>query len=361
MFNSFGIRTMRSVASAVVGPTSTGLLSALSPSTIATASQTYDLVLSPDGKHIYACNNGSNSISQYSRDSITGLLTALSPATVSTDAGPRGITISPDGNFVYTCNYTAGTISQFSRNSTSGLLTPLSPASFTLGSTDYPSKAVISPDGLFLYVTLFITPGHVSWIPRDNTTGLLTSTGAGSVSIGTVGTTTIAMSSDGSVVYGGNYDNVNGGIYTLSRNSSTGAVGLFGAPIITIKDLNGMVISRDGNFLYASDAFNNQLWQFARDNLGQLTALTPNTISNGINYPAGLAISHDDYFLYATSELSNQIYQYQRNLSTGQLTGLSPTYVADGSTYPLSVTISADDAFVYAADFGGTISMFKKN
>ena len=52
----------------------------------------------------------------YSRDLATGLLTALSPATIDTGTNPYDIAISADGKSVYTANYSSNNISQFSKS-----------------------------------------------------------------------------------------------------------------------------------------------------------------------------------------------------------------------------------------------------
>jgi len=51
----------------------------------------------------------------YLRDTTTGLLTAVYPATVAS-ANVYGLATSPDSGFAYTLNYTANTISQYSIN-----------------------------------------------------------------------------------------------------------------------------------------------------------------------------------------------------------------------------------------------------
>ena len=62
------------------------------------------VAISPDGTNVYATNETTNTISEYSRNSETGVLTALTPTTIPTQSYPEGITISPDGNNLYTAN-----------------------------------------------------------------------------------------------------------------------------------------------------------------------------------------------------------------------------------------------------------------
>jgi DNA-binding beta-propeller fold protein YncE len=72
--------------------------------------------VSPDGENVYATNEVSNNISQYSRNTETGKLTTLSPATIPTEVNPSGITISPDGKSIYATNGTSNSLSQYKRN-----------------------------------------------------------------------------------------------------------------------------------------------------------------------------------------------------------------------------------------------------
>ncbi len=73
------------------------------------------VVVSPDGENVYATNEVSSNISQYSRNHETGTLTSMSPATIATGVDPSGIAISPDGESVYAANLSSGSVSQYSR------------------------------------------------------------------------------------------------------------------------------------------------------------------------------------------------------------------------------------------------------
>lgn len=73
------------------------------------------VVVSPDGAYVYATNEVSSNISQYSRNTETGTLTTLSPATIATGIDPSGIAISTDGKSVYVANSGSGSVSQYSR------------------------------------------------------------------------------------------------------------------------------------------------------------------------------------------------------------------------------------------------------
>jgi len=174
-----------------------GLLTPLSPATVSTGTNPYAIAISPSGGHAYVCNNGSNTVSQYSVNSSTGLLTPLSPATVSTGTNPCAITISPSGSHAYVVNLSSNTVSQYSRNSSTGLLTPLSPATVSTGTNPY--AITISPSGSYAYVCNYDS-NTVSQYSRNSSTGLLTPLSPATVSTGT-NPCAITISPSGSHAY----------------------------------------------------------------------------------------------------------------------------------------------------------------
>jgi DNA-binding beta-propeller fold protein YncE len=88
----------------------------MSPTTIAAGEYTECVVVSPDGSSVYATNEVTNNINQYSRNTTTGALTALSPASIATATNPEGIAISPDGADVYAANHGSASVSQYARS-----------------------------------------------------------------------------------------------------------------------------------------------------------------------------------------------------------------------------------------------------
>jgi DNA-binding beta-propeller fold protein YncE len=87
----------------------------MSPATVATRESPHTIAVSADGASVYASDNGSNAVSQYSRDLETGKLTALSPASLAAGVSPYGIAVSPDGRSAYVANEGSDSISQYSR------------------------------------------------------------------------------------------------------------------------------------------------------------------------------------------------------------------------------------------------------
>src|SRR5664279_3521144 len=148
-----------------------GALTALSPPSVGAEEGTARVVVSPDGKNVYATNRATTTVSQYSRNTATGELTALSLApTVEAEASPEGIVVSPDGKYVYVANSGSNTVSQYSRDAT-GKLTLQILATVLAGGG--PIGLAISPDGKSVYAA-DSTANELSQYSRNAETGVLT-------------------------------------------------------------------------------------------------------------------------------------------------------------------------------------------
>ncbi len=115
-----------------------GELTALNPESVTAGADPIGLVLSPSGNNAYVTNSGSNTISQYSIDTVTGILTPITdaPPTVTSGESPYGITVTPSGKYLYVTNQTGGSISMYSI-ADDGVLSPLSNPSITTGNSPY--------------------------------------------------------------------------------------------------------------------------------------------------------------------------------------------------------------------------------
>lgn len=196
----------------------TGLLTAYSPTNVVAgggaSNSIWALVVSSDGKHLYASHQQLGRIYQFNRNVTTGLLTALSPAFISSGTNAKGLSISSDGNYVY--NSADSAIFQYSRNSTTGLLSPLSPASVPTG-PNIQNLNCISADGNFFY-SCCNNDKYIYEYSRDSGTGLLSSIGSISLPVTDPGPFGIFVSPDGEAAF------VVAGvsIYQFSRNTITG-------------------------------------------------------------------------------------------------------------------------------------------
>ena len=221
-----------------------------SPSTMGTPE---DIVVSPDGNHIYVASGDTNTVSVFefiaapqAPNSHLILRQTVSSATVpglSNLLNPRAMAISPDGAHIYVAATNTSSILAFQRNSTNGTLSYQSALDVTEGD--------VLPGG--------VVSGLI--VPSD-----------------------IQVSPDGNHVYVAGFGGSS--VVAFSRNSSTGALDYVetysdgGAGINTVDGLTGIYalrISPDGNYVVAassSDIVNSDLslTAFIRDSVtGELT------------------------------------------------------------------------------------------
>ena len=103
--------TLSTVAPGTVG----GQLSALAPASVAAEAGTARLIVSADGKNVYATNRNTNVVSVYAR-SASGALTAKDSVRLKGVAEPEGIVESPDSRNVYVANYGTNSVTALTRN-----------------------------------------------------------------------------------------------------------------------------------------------------------------------------------------------------------------------------------------------------
>ncbi len=219
------------------------------------------LVVSPDGKNVYAAGGGVNSIDVFDRDPATGAI-IQKPGTagciqgggadIGCNNGGFGIAnvidiaISPDGRNVYAVATSPSAVTIFDRDPATGVLTQKNPggciaqggvglctAGVALASA---AGVVVSPDGKNVYVAA-ASSGAVASFNRDATTGALTQkpdpaaciseTGSGGVCVDGRGLTSAAgieMSPDGASLYVTGADGGSGNLAVLHRDTGTGVL-----------------------------------------------------------------------------------------------------------------------------------------
>lgn len=135
----------------------TGLLNAATTASYTAGSEPAWLAASPDGKHLYAANDASATISQFAINA-DGTLSPLSPASLPTGGGPFSVVVTPDGKNVYTGDSDGQTISMFSRDTTTGILTAKTIPRLrsdifvaTASGSGGPQSICVSPDNQNLY------------------------------------------------------------------------------------------------------------------------------------------------------------------------------------------------------------------
>ncbi|MCX7557226.1 beta-propeller fold lactonase family protein [Xanthomonadaceae bacterium JHOS43] len=254
------------------------------------------LVLSPDGKHVYAVGRSSNSIGAFVRDGSTGevsfaqALSRQSPGMQSLSQ-PNGIAISPEGTQVYVTSRMGNAVLAFDRNTDT--------AHANYGRLTFKTSYT---DGL------------------NGITGLKGAFG-------------IALSSDGRQVYVvSEQDN---SVVLFDRTSATGALGQrrvwkHGEPgLHGLRGAQGVEVAPNGREVFVTGNQDDSLTVFHRttgtgQTAGQLAVhRTLFKGDNGLNHldtPGAMASSMDDRYLYVVaSGIGNSAIVTYRRLSANVL------------------------------------------
>jgi DNA-binding beta-propeller fold protein YncE len=296
------------------------------------------------GWFAYAANRGTNNISQYSIGS-DGALNPLVPATTTTvtDSAPWDVVVSPDGRSLY-ASYAGplNAIAEFDIGA-DGTLTPKQ-GHETIAAGDGPNNLAISPDGRQLYVANFggnsigeydigdggvLSPKLVASLPAD------------------MGPVAFVVAPDGQTAYSANV--TDGSVGFFSRLPDGG----FGPTTALFTDCGGasghpndLRVSPDGKALYVADDANN-ICGFA------IPALSP-MLEVGAGGPWGIEIAPDGKHVYAPAD---GVRQFSVN-DDASLTSMTPPSVAAGPT-PRYAAISPDGKNLYSTNDGdATVSQF---
>jgi len=238
-----------------------------------------DLAISPDGKHVYVAAYWDNAVTTFSRDATTGALTFVntikdSDPGISGLVGARAIDVSPDGEYVYVGGAGSSQMVVFTRNATTGQLTL---QQSIIGDTIYwglrsISDLRVSPDGKNVYTTSY-TDDVLAVYQRDPSTGDLTWIEGERENINGVGGLDqawgVAVAPTGEHVYAvGRADDT---LAVFARDSTDGFLtfeefhrdGING--VDGLNDAFDVIVSPDGNQVYAVGNFDNAISHFTRD------------------------------------------------------------------------------------------------
>jgi len=340
-----------------------------------------DVVVSPDGDHVYVADGAADAVITFRRDATSGALTQVgcvsetgAPAGCTDGRGldlPNHVALSPDGASLYVSAHDSDGIAVFDRDLTTGALTQLpgtqgcitdsgSGGACTIGrGMDGAEEAVVSPDGAHVYMTNYYGDS-VAVFARDETTGALTqSAGAeGCVSESGVGCTDgtgldgadgLAISADGAHLYvaadGGDAvtwlvrDPATG---ALSQTAGTTCIAETGGACADGRGLDGaegVEVTADGEHVAVASQTSDAVAVFARDDAsGALTQLAgtagcvSETGSGGacadgtaLDAAFDVQVAPDGDHVYATAGISGALVIFARDGSTGALTQLPGT------------------------------------
>jgi 6-phosphogluconolactonase (cycloisomerase 2 family) len=343
----------------------------------------YQAVVSPDGRSVYAVALNGDTVAQFTRDPGTGALSnpaciteAMSGCATNSAtglSGPAALAISPDGGNVYVVGQFSNSIAEFSRNPMTGALTQLTAPSDCIGCGTNPANGIsnpygiiVSPNGQNVYVSSHDS-SSVAEFTRNTTTGALTQLAApddcisssntsGCTVTNGVGLTSaigVSMSPDGANLYvsaagtsgGGDIAEFSVGARGVLSQLPTpndcianlaNAAGCGNATALGLSGTEDLAFSPDGKFAYANSFSDSDLEELARNTTnGALTGIgcvgssgTPvgdgcsSTPVNGIGGPLGVAVSPDGLNVYVSGAQDNAEGAYARDPTSGMLTQL---------------------------------------
>jgi 6-phosphogluconolactonase (cycloisomerase 2 family) len=315
---------------------------------------------------LYVTNSTSNSVAEFTIAPATGALTLVSGSPQATSAShPTGITLLPNGNFAYTADF-SGNIESF--NITNNALSPLGQPFVTDAGTGWITSDL---SGSFLY--------SVSQINSDVRQYSLTS---GVISLTTTqistGTGPVFITNDptGQFLYTANVgatSGIGGGsINAFSIGLPGGALTAAGSAVTTVPQTDSVAVDPSGRFLYATNTSANALYEFV---IGAGTgALTANTTSQFLpigpsaSSPGGtsVVVEPSGQYVYATNQVDNQIFAFHIDPVGGFLadvhTSMPNSEVADTDSTPVALAVDASGQYLYCVNSGGNdINIYKIN
>lgn len=246
------------------------------------------LELSPDGKFLYAAGYTEQSIYVFSRNSSTGILSYASKVLGGTVAGlisPQDLVVSPDGKHLYATAIASHSLFVFDRNETTGALSfshvytqadlghAAKQSLLASPKLQMVSGIAISSDGLNIYTVSRIAAASATGVllvwARDTSTGLLSEQSAFNVGggggytavIGLGEPYSIRLSPDDRDLYVGTRNDDT--LHVFDRSTSNGALSykeaftdsdgaIVDQSVQGLEEITGIGISPDGKFIYAA-------------------------------------------------------------------------------------------------------------
>jgi 6-phosphogluconolactonase (cycloisomerase 2 family) len=315
--------------------------------------------VSPDGTRVYAAGQSSDALVVFARDPGTGTLAQVDVEQngvggVSGLNEATGVAVAAD--HVYVTGWQDGAVAIFARDPGPGGVTFLGRVNGIPGA----GHLALAPGDAQLYVHSWFA-GSLFVFARDPVTGGLTFVEAESLAdAGLINTKLVAVSGDGSHVYGGGLS----GVATFARDPLTGALSFLSedVPGDALVRPEAMALSADGRDLYAASGFSlppygGTLAQFARDaGSGHLSFVEVLRLRSGGRALASIsaaATSADGRSVYFASTGDDAIVAFQRNATTGALTfaDVEQDRVDGvvGLDDPEDIVVAPDGAHVYAA------------
>jgi len=334
----------------------------------------YSILVSPDGKHVYATGDWDHGIAVFKRNSLNGTLSFVEfeghrSGAEDGLANAEGLSFSPGGKHLYVTN--GDSVAVFSRNGSSGEI------SFAGYHDDDwrvfdTSASAVTPDGNYVIVTTLINGD--SWTyKRDPTTGLLEF--VGKWSFGSLSDLThVAISPDGEYFYlSDSYEDMIGQFDLDKGTGHSDFVEQQEDGINGVDGLNGassISISPEGDSLYVASPADFALSVFRRNkasgNLDYVEVQRDGVQGvDGIDGVDKVKVSPDGKFVYSVSRNDHAVAVFQRNKTDSSLSFLEAKneqngVVDSGLFDPSDLSVSPDSKFVYVTSYSSdAVFVFK--
>ena len=109
--------------------------------------------IDPTGQFLWVANNVAGELRGFRIDGSSGVLSALTPPTVAAGFSPFAVAFDPSGRFVFAANRGSGTVSAYQMDANSGALTLLTEVDLSTGGVPpNPTDLVVERFGRLLYV-----------------------------------------------------------------------------------------------------------------------------------------------------------------------------------------------------------------
>jgi 6-phosphogluconolactonase (cycloisomerase 2 family) len=334
------------------------------------------LLLSPDGRNVYAYSYDDGAIAILSRDPATGAVSqadstaaCVAPTTVGGDCtdgrfpgnnsdSAHAIAIAPDGGHVYAAGKGAQLVGAFNRDAATGALTEVAG---TPGCISDDGKDADGASTCGVTSDLSFSPPQALAMSPD---GKQLYTG----NLGYIGISTIKVNADGSIAPFGFFPSCYQATYPDMCGQARYAANIF-----------DLVLSADGTTLYAVDQNDGALTGFTRGADGKLFPINgppgcmlehssgdfhnPCTAARGMGTPGSVDISPDGRFVVVSSWEMNGIAVFQRNDGGGltqaagaagcvNLTGADGCGVSRATIGIYGMQFSPDGKTLFAAAYG---------
>ncbi|MCF6318742.1 MAG: lactonase family protein, partial [Proteobacteria bacterium] len=304
------------------------------------------IVLSPNGKYLFAAASGNNAISAFGIDSITGELTFIANfiEVIEGEFGLQavyGLAISDDGKHLYAAGSASDSVAAFSIDDITGLLTLIeiekngvnasNDSGVAVAFMDKPIKLTVSPDGKNVYVAAD-NSSALNVFNRDSATGNLNYMSSYKSGIGGVtdlgAAADLVVSGDGAHVYAlGRADD---SVVVFNRNSTDGVLSFDTAltkanpDFIGLNSPNAIITNPTDDRAYILGFDDSTMVPFTRDNISssndfgdlEFADLEQDEVAGvtKMNGPTSLAITSNGSWVIVAAGIDNALVVFKTHI-----------------------------------------------